>query len=342
MREDILSFAGANRLNILFCSAGRRVELLRAFQNALRILGLKGSIIALDIDPLAPALQIADRAYLVPRLDDPEFVSILIGICRRHEVSIVFPLTDWDIPILAERREEIELTGCRVAVVSREAARITTDKWITFNFFQRLGLPTPRSWLPSDVDPDRVEYPLFIKPRLGSAAMGTYKVRDSRELAFFLKYVHNPIVQEYLPGPEITSDLICDLEGVLLGIVCRQRIEVRWGEVTKGVTVENPEIIQACARIASELPVVGPITVQCLLRGGCPHFTEINARFAGGAPLGIQAGMDGPLWLLARVAGLPVEIPPLGAYQTGLYMTRFDGSYFLSEADRAQMARCRF
>jgi len=36
------------------------------------------------------------------------------------------------------------------------------------------------------------------------------------ELSFFLNYVKNPIVQEFLPGPEITSDVVTGLDGELL------------------------------------------------------------------------------------------------------------------------------
>jgi carbamoyl-phosphate synthase large subunit len=325
-------------INTLFTSVGRRVELLRAFRHAYRSLGLGGNIVAVDLDPLAPALQVADRVYLVPPVDDPTFIPKLTDICCREQIGLVVPLTDWDIPVLAERRGEITKTGAQVAVVSPEVAKIAADKWLTFQFFRRLGLPTPQSWLPCDLKPDRVDWPLFVKPRFGSAAKGTFKVQNEQELSFFLGYVNDPMAQEFLPGPEITSDVVCDLGGEILGVVSRQRIEVRWGEVAKGVTVYKPEITEACIRIARELPAVGPITVQCLLKDGRLHFTEINARLAGGLPLGIRAGADSPRWLLARVAGLEVEIPPLSAYRTGLYMTRFDDSYFLTEAEYAQMA----
>jgi carbamoyl-phosphate synthase large subunit len=77
------------------------------------------------------------------------------------------------------------------------------------------------------------------------------------------------------------------------------------------------------------------------MKDGVPHFTEINARLGGGVPLSIAAGVDFPHWLLARAAGLPVEIPPLGSYRTGLYLTRFDDSFFLTESEREQMASHR-
>ena len=78
-----------------------------------------------------------------------------------------------------------------------------------------------------------------------------------------------------------------------------------------------------------------------MLKDGSPHFTEINARFGGGLPLGIAAGADSPRWLLARLAGLSVDIPPLGTYAQGLYMTRYDDSFFLTQDEHERLGRDR-
>lgn len=325
-------------VNVLFTSVGRRVELLRAFKQAYTDLGLTGNIVAVDIDPLAPALQEANRPYIVPPLSDPAFIPTLKKICLREQVHLIFPLIDPDIPVLARHRQELEATGAKVVVVSEQAATITADKWLTYQFFCQLGIPTPRSWLPEQIQYSDLEYPVFIKPRFGSASKQAFRVHNQRQLDFFISYVPDPIVQEYLPGPEITNDVICDFEGNILAVVSRQRIEVRWGEVAKGRTIYDPEIIQYCVTIARALKAVGPITVQCIMRDGKPYFTEINPRFGGGAPLGIAAGVRSPHWFLALAAGLPLEIPPLGSYKVGLYLTRFDDSFFLSEEDYARIS----
>jgi carbamoyl-phosphate synthase large subunit len=328
-------------MNVLFTSVGRRVELLKAFRDAYRSLGMAGQIVAVDMDPLAPALQVADRSYIVPRLTSPDYIPALVAICRREQVNLILPLIDPDIPVLAQNRHLIAATGARLAVVSPEAAAVANDKWLTARFFRGLELATPRSWLPGETSLAEAGYPLFVKPRGGSAARHTYTVDNARELAFFCEYIRAPIVQEFLPGPEITSDVICDLAGEVLAVVSRQRIEVRWGEVAKGVTVHDPRITEACVRVAGALPAVGPITVQCMMKQGVPYFTEINTRLGGGVPLAIAAGVDFPRYLLAKEAGLSVEIPPLGSYQVGLYLTRCDDSYFLTEADRARIGDWR-
>ena len=55
-----------------------------------------------------------------------------------------------------------------------------------------------------------------------------------------------------------------------------------------------------------------------------------HRRAAGG---GVVAGADWPRCLCARIAGIPVEIPPLGSYRTGVYFSRFDDSVLATEEE---------
>jgi len=206
-------------MNILFTSAGRRVELLRLFRNSYKELNLKGSIIATDIDALAPALQVADRSYLVPRSNSRNFIHKLIKIVKNEHVDLIFPLIDPDIPILAAYRDALESIGARVVVISKEHAKMTADKWLTYQFFRRLNIPTPNSWLAKEAGKIHLDYPVFIKPRFGSASKKTFKVCNEKELSFFLDYVPDPIIQEFLPGPEITNDVISDFNGRVLAVL---------------------------------------------------------------------------------------------------------------------------
>jgi len=325
-------------VNLLFTSVGRRVELLSAFRAAYEGLGIEGRIVGLDADPLAPALSMADRPYIVPRLDDSEFLPALQVILKRENITAVFPLIDPDVPMLARHRTVLEAGGCRLAVAPEPAAAVAGDKWATAEFFRRQRIPAPRSWLPGQLDPATADYPLFVKPRRGSASQNTFRVDDARQLGFFADYVPDAIIQEYLPGAEITNDVVCDFEGRVLSVVSRERIRVRAGEVLVGRTIFDRRITDACVTVARTLPAIGPITVQCMMKDGRPYFTEINARLGGGVPLGVAAGADIPRWLLAAAAGLPIDAPPLGSYQRGVYLYRFDQSQFLTEAQREQMA----
>jgi carbamoyl-phosphate synthase large subunit len=318
-------------VNVLFTSTGRRVELLSAFHHAYHALRLKGKIIVTDINPLAPSFLAADSTYEVPPYTDPKYVPTLLEIVKRSRVKLVFPLIDPDIPILAAHKQDFESLGAKVMTPEAEGAETARDKWKTHQMFKTLGIPAARSWLPDEVRKEKPGFPLFIKPRRGSAGQGAFRVENERQLEFFLTYVDDPIIQECLPGPEITSDVICSAAGVVWAIVSRRRIEIRAGEVAKGVTVWDKTIARHCIAAAKGIRAAGPVTVQCILRDGKPFFTEINARFGGGCPLGIAAGANSPKWYLAEAAGAKVKIPPLGEYQRDLYMTRYDESFFVEE-----------
>ncbi|MDQ3957862.1 MAG: ATP-grasp domain-containing protein [Actinomycetota bacterium] len=331
----------ADPVNVLFTSAGRRIELLRAFRDAYRACDLEGEIVACDVDPLAPALQEADAIHLVPHMSSDDYVDAIVEVCLRHRIAQVFPLIDPDIPVLAAHRKAIEDTGARLMCPPEQATSITGDKLLTYRFFRDAGIPTVRSWDAEEARGAALDFPVFIKPRAGSASEHTYKVRDGAELEFFLGYVPNPVVQEYLPGPEITNDVVSDLEGNVLAVVSRRRIQVRSGEVLKGVTLFDPDIARLCADVARGLDAVGPITVQCMMKDDLPYFTEINPRFGGGVPLGIAAGVDSPRMMLELAAGRTVEPLEPGAYRTGLYTTRFDDSFLVTEEDRARIEGSR-
>ncbi len=317
-------------LRVLFTSAGRRVELLPAFKKAFDALELCGDITATDVNPLAAALRIADHAVIVPPVTHRDYAATITELCESRQIDIVFPLIDPDVPALAAMADRLAACGTHVATVPADSVETVQDKWQTQQLFQTLGLPTPRTWLPGENVPKSDAYPLFIKPRTGSSSANAFTVRNADELGFFQKYIPRAVVQEFLPGPEVTSDVICNNRGDVMSVISRKRIEVRSGEVTKGVTCVDAGIIESCRRIARALQAKGPITVQGLYKEDVFHFTEVNARLGGGVPLAIAAGARVAEWLLASAAGIAVDLPPLGSYESGVILTRFDDSFFLT------------
>ena len=318
--------------NILFTSVGRRVELISSFREALLTLGMNGKLIGTDIDPLAPAFHSVDKGFLVPAVDSTEFIEAIVKVCRDQDVRLVLPLIDPDIQLLAKYKTTIEATGARVGVADEREALTCGDKWRTYEFFRDLGIPTPQSWLPETVG-GNVDFPLFVRPRDGSAGIDAYVARNQKELEFFCEYVPHAIVQEFIAGPEITSDIVCGFNGRVIAVVSRQRIAVRGGEAMKSVTVRDERIVEYCCRIAKALHAVGPITVQCMMKDNEPHFIEINGRLGGCVPLAIAAGVDIPALLIATAADMNVDRTARDDYVTNLYMSRCDQSYFVTDEE---------
>ena len=69
-------------MNILFCSVGRRCELLKDFRKTM---GESGKIVVTDLSIYAPAAYFADKFYQVPKIDNPAYISTILDICRKED-----------------------------------------------------------------------------------------------------------------------------------------------------------------------------------------------------------------------------------------------------------------
>ena len=86
-----------NNKNVLILSAGRRVELVKAFKNAQKKLNMQNAkVIAVDISKYAPALYFADNFYLVPRVTDIKYIDTIIDIAIKENIDLIVPTIDTD------------------------------------------------------------------------------------------------------------------------------------------------------------------------------------------------------------------------------------------------------
>ena len=91
-------------MNYLMLSVGRRSELLKDFKMSME----PGSkLVATDLSPYAPALYMADKQYLVPRIDDPAYMDVILDICEKEEINAVTTFIDPEIEILATARLDL-------------------------------------------------------------------------------------------------------------------------------------------------------------------------------------------------------------------------------------------
>ncbi len=313
--------------NVLVTAASRRVPLVRAFQRALVRANRGGRVVVTDVNPLSPAVHVADRAFRVPRADEPDYIDAVLDLALAEKVGLIVPTIDDELVAFGEARERFANHGIRVAVSDAATSAICHDKHLTSQTLKAAGLPAADSWLPGTVPAD-VTFPLFIKPRCGRGGVGAFPVRNSRELSFFLDYVPDPVVQAYLDGPEYTIDMLCAFDGQPLSIVPRRREVIRAGVMDRGYTERHSRLMELAEQCAATLRFAGAVNIQCRLVDGAPVIFEINPRFSGGIPLTIEAGADFPAMLLDLMAGLTVA-PAIGTFRDGLWMTSYESSVFL-------------
>jgi carbamoyl-phosphate synthase large subunit len=309
---------------VLFTCAGQRVDIVTAFRRA------GATTLAVDLDPLSPALHAADRHALVPPVADSGYLDALRELVELHDVRLVVPLADLDHRLLASHAGE--LGGALVLLPPPDTIALCEDKYLAHRFFEGRGLPTPPTWLPDEL-PSDLSFPVLVKARRGFGSRHIHRAADRRELEFFLGYTQvESMVQGVCAGEEFSIDVFCDTDGRCLGAVPRTMILSKGGESIRGMTIADTELVDHGRRIAEALGIVGPANVQCFREpDGSLPVTDVNPRFGGAFPLPTAAGSRYPELALALAAGERPE-PRLGDYRTGLVMTRYFDQFVLADA----------
>jgi carbamoyl-phosphate synthase large subunit len=313
--------------NVLLSSAGRRGALLQIARESIAATGARGVVVAADMSLVSAAMALADERAVVPPCRDERFIPEMLELCRRHAIRLLVPTIDTELPMLAAARDHFAEVGTRALVSGAETVKIAGDKVLTHEWLSSQGFPVVRQARAEDAISDASwSYPMIAKPRDGSASVGLAQPTSADDLRRLL--APGLLVQTIAPGIEHTVDVWVDRTGKARSAVPRRRIEVRAGEVSKGVTVRSPALQNLCRAIAETLPdAYGPITIQAFVDGNDITIIEINARLGGGFPLSDEAGAHFVRWGIEDALG--IESTASDEWHAGLVMLRYDAAAYV-------------
>lgn len=314
-------------INVLITAASRRVALVRNFRLALQATGINGNVITVDNDTNSPALFFSHKHYRVPLVKEPNYLQVIGHIVEKEDIGIIIPTIDQELLLWAKHKEEFAKKGVYVSISPPETVSICNDKRETFLHFKKNRLPFPKTYIPSELT-YKMPYPLFIKPRMGRGSVNSYLVKNKKELDFFVEYVNDPVIQDYLQGKEFTVDAYFSREGELISMIPRYRLVIRSGVSDRGRTFKNSILTEWIRKIGRKMRFEGAINIQGKIYKRKIIFFEINPRFSGGIQLSTAAGPNFAELIIRELKGEKLE-SLIGKYKDHLTMTSYEDSLFL-------------
>ncbi len=300
------------RATILITAAGSAPA--QAFIRALRTQSeLAVTLVGVDTSAHSGGLFDCDRRYTVPRADEPECVTAIGAICDAEAVDVVAPIANFELQLFADSAVRLE-TERRVKVLSSspQAVALALDKLASARAVAQHGVAVPAFHDPAALD--SLPLPVVVKPTTGTGSEGVSVVHERTELPGALARAgEQPLVQDYIDGPEYTVDAVIASDGQVLAVAPRIRVEVRAGQSYKSVTVDDPEIEEAARNSLQALGLTAQANVQlirCTHDGRC-YFLECNPKFAAAMGLTIGAGLNVPLLQVKLALGLPIRAEEL-------------------------------
>jgi carbamoyl-phosphate synthase large subunit len=314
---------GVRVTNVLFTCAGRRTFTIRAFQQALNNCG---RVFACDASPDAPALQIADKGFVVPPADADNYIDVLLTICREQRVRLLIPAVEPELPLLAAHRTRFLKIGTLPLVSLPEIVAICYDKLETAAFLDRCGLAAPRTYVQLEaaqkaLSRGEITFPLVVKPRWGVSSIGLAIAEDDQELDFAFKTAEKQIacsflaqasaatpggcvlIQERLSGEEYGLDIVNDLNGRHVCTFAKRKLRMRAGQTDRAVTVKDQTLEKLGQTIGENLGHVGILDCDLFVSDEGCRIIDLNPRIGGGYPFSHIAGANVPAALIAWMNG---------------------------------------
>lgn len=268
--------------------------------------------------------------YPSPLNSQEEFLDFLRKELSRHAYQMLLPMEDETFALLSRYRSEFSRLTY-LPIVSVEKLHFAQSKDKVLQLAEKKGIPIPKTWHIKDVGKldmlkDSFSYPVVIKPRVSSGAVGMAYPKGPEDLIEHYLSVHRrfpyPLIQELIPraGSGYGASFLIDEKGQVKASFVHKRLReypVTGGASTLRESVRHDDIRDRALTLLTAMDWFGVAMVEFKLdpRDNTPKLMEVNPRFWGSLSLAIEAGVNFPYLLYLMSRGQ--DFKPVEHYQVG-------------------------
>lgn len=173
-------------------------------------------VIAVDDDPLAPGMSLADKAIVPGGLMNEEKLAAIAK--EEHIDGVIHPCSEVAMNVMGRINEELGLCG-----ISKEIAIRATNKHLMREAFEKYGAPSPKSILTKDEEDawsvfcNEFDTNAILKPSRNSGSRGIAKVEKGISKEEFVNLYrraldesrdHQVLIEQFIDGPEFSVEVI--------------------------------------------------------------------------------------------------------------------------------------
>ena len=173
-------------------------------------------VIAVDDDPNAPGMALADKAIVPGGLMNEDK---LVAIAKEEQIDgVIHPCSEVAMNVMGRINDELHLSG-----ISKEMAIRATNKHLMREAFEKYGAPSPKSILTNDEEDaweifcDQFSTNAILKPSRNSGSRGIAKVEKGITKDVFIELYrraldesrdHSVLIEQFIEGPEFSVEVI--------------------------------------------------------------------------------------------------------------------------------------
>lgn len=313
-------------MNILILSAGTRNKIVQYFKKELNG---KGLVVATDCSKLAPAIYEADKYYIVPRIDDKDYLNCILDICIKEKINGLISLIDPELSLISENIVKFKEIGVTPIISEHKNVEMCFNKYKMYQFLVENGIRTAKTYIDKnefykDLEKENMKFPVFVKPIEGSASININKVYNKDELELLWKKENNLLIQQFMDGEEFGADVYIDMiSNEISAIFTKKKIKMRAGETDKSVSIKDEKLFSIIKDFVKKAEFKGIIDIDIFKVNGEYYISEVNPRFGGGYPHAYESKVNIPKMIINNLEG-KINNEQIGDYEEDIYMMKYN------------------
>lgn len=254
------------------------------------------------------------------------YIQRIEEICAAENIDTIFPSYDPEVYIFSKNKLRLADQGILAVVPDYDALHRILDKSLTMEAAEKVGLPTPRTAVPANLEALKAASETFggpwvLKPRC--SAHGENIVLASSAEVLEKKYSdlkriqERPMLQDFIPEASkrnyyVVVDRNSEIISMFSPMVTRTRKNGVRSSCAAILSCSDVPFANEVQGLMHELGVWGGFTIQTVVdaRDGKPKLMEINPRFGHALWYRTVLGIDEPRMVLQIAKGEQPERSP--------------------------------
>ena len=95
---------------------------------------------------------LVDRFCRVPSATDPEYIDVILDVCKREKVDVFVPQMSAELPIILDNIDRFDSAGIKVSITRNKNLKIANNKLRLFDFMKENGIPVSEYSIINSID----------------------------------------------------------------------------------------------------------------------------------------------------------------------------------------------
>ncbi len=279
------------------------------------------------------------------------FIEELLVILKSNRYDLIIPLEESSILAVLKNKALIENLSTFL-LPSLEDFEKANDKWIALEEAKKIGIPIPKSFLPSnELELEEairgLVFPIILKPINSSGSRGIKKVHNRKEFdthyASIKKNYGAPIIQECIDqeGQGLGVGALLSKGNVVLSYSYKRLREfpLSGGPSTLRESTNDLLLKEYASQLLKKFNWTGVAMVEFKMdpKDGLAKLMEINPRFWGSLALAQASGINFPYAMLQLAGENQIEKIEFKIGKRSRWFFPGDLAHFISNPKRFSM-----